>query len=160
MSEACLRMTEGAAPPMPSQIAAWVGGDAYRSWERVTQWIERNYPGVFKPDWQFGGKKHGWGLRYKKGKSFCTLIPEKNRFVIQIVFGAEERASVEKIRHELSAQIEREYAAAKTYHDGKWLFLAIDSERTLDDVKRLLSVKRKSRKPNARRSDEARGGVK
>jgi len=30
-------------------------------------------------------------LRYKKGKSLCTLIPEKNRFLSRLFLGAEER---------------------------------------------------------------------
>ena len=30
-------------------------------------------------------------LRFKKSKSFCSLIPEKNNLKILIVFGTEER---------------------------------------------------------------------
>jgi hypothetical protein len=93
-------------------------------------------------DWLFGGKKHGWSLRYKKGKSFCTLIPEKNRFAIQIVFGAEEREKVEAIRDELSARTQADYDRAKTYHDGKWLLLTVDADDVVADVERLLAVKR------------------
>jgi hypothetical protein len=104
---------------------------------------------VFSPEWLFGGKKHGWTLRYKKGKSFCTLIPEKNRFAIQLVFGAEERAKVEAMRTELSPQTRRQYDKAPTFHDGKWLFLTVDSDLVVDDVQRLLAAKRRlmSRKP-------------
>ena len=61
-----------------------------------------NYPGVFTPDWIFGGKKYGWGLRFKKSKSFCTLLPERNRLLVQIVFGGEEREKAEKVLPELS----------------------------------------------------------
>jgi hypothetical protein len=136
-------MTEPGKPPAPSQIAAWIGRDAYGFWKRVTHLIGQNYPGVFSPEWLFGGKKHGWSLRYRKGKSFCTLIPGKNRFAIQIVFGAEERVKVETMRNELSSRTQREYDKAATYHDGKWLFLSVDSDKVVDDVKRLLAVKRK-----------------
>ena len=136
-------MTASEKPPTPSQVADWIGRDAYGFWKRVTQLIEQNYPGVFSPQWLFGGKKHGWSLRYKKGKSFCTLIPEKNRFVIQIVFGAEERAKVETIRDKLSSRTQKEYDKATTYHDGKWLLLSVDTGRVVDDVERLLAVKRK-----------------
>jgi hypothetical protein len=101
-------MTKPGKSPTPIQIAAWIGRDAYGFWKRVIQLIEQNYPNVFTPDWLFGGMKHGWALRYKKGKSFCTLIPEKNRFAIQIVFGAEERLKMETIRDELSARTRKE----------------------------------------------------
>jgi len=143
MSEISLRMTEPSKPPTPTQIEAWIGKNAYGFWTRVTKLIERNYPNVFTPEWLFGGKKHGWSLRYKKGKSFCTLIPERKRFALLIVFGAEERGKMATIRHELSSQTGKDYDEATTYHDGKWLFLTVDAGNMLTDVKKLLAVKRK-----------------
>ena len=136
-------MTEPCKSPTSSQVATWIGRDAYKFWKRITRLIEQNYPNVFSPEWLFGGKKHGWSLRYKKGKSFCTLIPEKNRFAIQIVFGAEERAKVENMRGKLSSRTQKEYGKAKTYHDGKWLLLTVDTDKVVDDVEQLLAVKRK-----------------
>jgi hypothetical protein len=94
--------------PTRRQVASWIGSDNYALWKRVTQYIEKSYPDVFAPEWIFGGKKYGWGLRYKKGKSFCTLVPEKNRFAIQIVFGAEERSKVEAMQREISSRTRRE----------------------------------------------------
>jgi hypothetical protein len=143
MAETSLRMTKPGKPPTPSQVAAWIGKDAYKFWKRVTQLIEQSHPGVFSPEWLFGGRKHGWSLRYKKGKSFCTLIPEKNQLAIRIVFGAEERAKVEVIRGELSSRTQKEYDKATTYHDGKWLLLTVDTGEIVADVERLLAVKRK-----------------
>jgi hypothetical protein len=145
MKDISQRMTESEKSPTAPQVEGWIGKNAYKFWKRVTQLIEKNYPNVFTPEWQFGGKKHGWSLRYKKGKSFCTLIPERDRFAILIVFGAEERTKVETIRGGLSAQIQRAYDDATTYHDGKWLVLTVDADRVVDDVERLLSVKRKSK---------------
>jgi hypothetical protein len=143
MEEISSRITEPGKPPNPSQISAWIGREAFDRWKQVTQLIERNYPKTFSPDWLFGGKKHGWSLRYKKGKSFCTLIPEKNRFLIQIVFGAEEREKVEKIRDKLSERTQEAYDKAKTYHDGKWILLNVDADDVITDLERLLAVKRK-----------------
>jgi hypothetical protein len=137
------RLTDPNKMPTPQQIAAWIGSSNYVFWKRIEIFIENNYPGVFNPDWLFGGKKHGWNLRYKKGKSFITLIPEKNRFAVQIVFGAEERSKVEVIRKEITSRTRQEYDKATTYHDGKWLFLAVDKDEVVADVEHLLAVKRK-----------------
>ena len=137
------RMTVPGKPPSPSQIEEWIGKDAYASWKRIAHMIERKYPNVFSPEWLFGGKKHGWSLRYKKGKSFCTLIPEKNRFTLLIVFGAEERGKMETIRRELSERTRKNYDEATTYHDGKWLRLTVDADDIVDDVERFLEMKRK-----------------
>ncbi len=143
MEKTSFRLTEPGKSPTPSQISGWIGRDTYEFWKQLTHWIEKNYPATFSPDWLFGGKKHGWSLRYKKGKSFCTLIPEKNRLAIQIVFGAEEREKMEAIRDKLSERTQEAYDRAKTYHDGKWVLLAIDADDDVADVERLLAVKRK-----------------
>jgi hypothetical protein len=148
MNESNSRMTQRDNPPSTSEIEQWIGREPYEYWKHVTQLIEQNYPKVFTPEWLFGGQKHGWSLRYKKNKSFCTLIPEKNRFAMLIVFGAEERAKVEAIRDRLSEQTQKEYDNATTYHDGKWVHLTVDNDTVVNDVKRLLAVKRRPKNSN------------
>ena len=143
MSESMNRMTEPGNQPTDSAVAEWVGERGYQYWKQITQLIAENYPNVFIPEWLYGGKKHGWSLRYKKSKSFCTLIPEKNRLALLVVFGAEEREKVETIRNGLSKKTQNEYDNATTYHDGKWLFLEIDADRVVKDVMLLLSAKRR-----------------
>lgn len=143
MNESANRMTEPASPPANSAVADWLGEDAYRYWEAIRQLIEQSYPGIFTPEWLCGGKKHGWSLRYKKNRSFCTLVPEKNRCALVIVFGADERAKVEAIKNSLTTKTRMEYDRTATYHDGKWLLLAIDTDSVVKDVMLLLAVKRR-----------------
>jgi len=76
MTDSGPRMTDGSHVPNGKNVSAWIGRANYKRWTRMLQYIERTYPGVFVPEWLFGGKKYGWGLRFKKSKSFCTLIPE------------------------------------------------------------------------------------
>lgn len=146
MNESSSRMTDSGNPPSDSAIADWIGKEAYKYSKLVTQLVEQAYPNVFAPEWLFGGKKQGWSFRYKKSKSFCTLIPDKNRFALLIVFGIEERAKVELMKDSLSQHTQKEYDAATTYHDGKWLLLTIDTDKMVDDVMRLLAVKRRPKK--------------
>ena len=149
MNEPSIRMTRRDNPPSDSEIGEWIGKKAHRYWKHVTKQIEQIYTNVFTPEWLFGGKQHGWSLRYKKSKSFCTLIPEKNRFALLIVFGTEERAKVEAMRDSLSQHTQKEYDEATTYHDGKWLILTIDSDEVAEDVMQLLAVKRKPKNDNS-----------
>jgi hypothetical protein len=143
MNESSSRMTDPGNPPDDSAIADWIGKENYQYWKLVTQLIEQAYPNVFAPEWLFGGKKHGWSLRYKKNRSFCTLIPERNRFALLIVFGTEERTRIEAIKNSISRNTQREYDEATTYHDGKWLLLTVDSDKVVEDIMFLLAVKRK-----------------
>lgn len=143
MSEKSPRLTDSGKPPGPQQVESWIGSRACVFWKSVSDMIARSYPDVFTPEWLYGGKKHGWSLRYRKSKSFCTLIPEKDRFLLLIVFGADERSGVEAMRHELSEKTRAAYDEARTYHDGKWVLLSVDDEVVVSDVERLLAVKRR-----------------
>jgi hypothetical protein len=143
MNESNARIIEPGQPPTPAQLESWMGKKAYSFWTRVSEWIAQSYPNVFTPEWLFGGKKHGWFLRYKKSKSFCSLVPEKNQFVVLIVFGADERTQVETIRPELSVPTREAYDKATTFHDGKWLCLRVSNGTTIGNVQRLLAVKRR-----------------
>ena len=143
MSEAELRMTERDHPPGDAEVREWIGEAAYRHWRSVTELIDQLYPGVFAPEWLYGGKKHGWALRYKKNKPLCTLVPERGRFRLLVVFGGEERAKVEALRERLSSRALEEYDTATTYHDGKWVLFTIDSDDAERDVARLWAIKRR-----------------
>jgi len=144
MSQPGQRMLDKSQPPGSEAVRQWIGRENYQRWQWLLRFIASNYPGVFPlDDWVFGGQKHGWGLRFKKSKSFCTLLPEKGRLLLQIVLGGAERAKAEAIMLSLSQPVREEYAAARTYHDGKWLALALDNDEILDDVAKLLAIKRK-----------------
>jgi hypothetical protein len=145
MNELHGRIIKQDFPPSLSDIKDWIGSNAYGYWEKVAQLIERNYPEVFNPEWLYGGQKHGWSLRYKKSKSFCTFIPEKGRFMLLVVFGADERHKVEGIRDQLSAKTLKKYEGATTYHDGKWLLLDVNDDKGINDIGMILGVKRKRR---------------
>lgn len=143
------RMIGLGSPPNDSEVAAWIGKNAFDYWGQVTSFIDRNYPGIFVPEWLFGGKKHGWSLRYKKTKSFCTLIPEKDRFAVLIVFGREERKKIEGVKGRLSSKTQEKYDKATTYHDGKWVLLTVDSGIAVGDLRLLLGVKRRPKNETA-----------
>lgn len=136
-----LRMTAPESSPTPVQVAAWLG-EGNGAWLELTALIERNYSGVFVPEWLFGGKRHGWSLRYKKSRPLCTLVPEKGRPLVVIVFGGRERAKIEKIRAKLTAETLEKYDAAPVYLDGKWLALEVRTNAVLNDIEILLAVKR------------------
>ena len=144
-SEPATRIVDPDGPPDAETVKDWIGPSAYQSWRRFGEMIDALYPGVFIPEWLNGGQKHGWSLRYKKNRSFCTFIPERNAFRLQITFGAREREKLEDLRDQISPPTMKAYDDARTYHDGKWLLLTVDDEALLEDVKVLLSVKRRPR---------------
>ncbi|MBT2188208.1 DUF3788 domain-containing protein [Sphingobium nicotianae] len=139
------RLTDKSAPPDDAMIRDWLGPAAFEHWAALRDWIDASYPGVFAADWIYGGKKHGWSLRYKKSRAFCTFLPEYRAFSAVVVLGAAEREKVEARRDELSSRLMALYDQTETYHDGKWLKMRISSAEERRDVTELLALKRPRR---------------
>lgn len=138
------RMTDKSAPPDDGAIRDWIGPDAFQRWAELRNWIDEFYPGLFAPDWLYGGKKRGWSLRYRKTKAFTTLVPEYRRFSAIVVMGGAERDKFEERRYTWRLSLVKLYDEAKTYIDGKWLTVAVSSVDDLNDVIALLTMKRPS----------------
>ncbi|AZO25868.1 DUF3788 domain-containing protein [Mesorhizobium sp. M1E.F.Ca.ET.045.02.1.1] len=136
------RITDKSAPPDDGAVREWIGPEAFERWAGLRNWIDESYPGVFTPDWLYGGKNRGWSLRYKKTKALCTLVPEYRRFSAVVVMGGAEREKFEQRRYVWRPQLVKLYDEAKTYIDGKWLTIAVSSADELNDVTELLTMKR------------------
>jgi hypothetical protein len=136
------RISDKSTAPDDNLVREWVGPDPFKRWTELRNWIDEFYPGVFAPDWLYGGKNRGWSLRYKKTKAFCTLIPEYRRFSALVVMGGAEREKFEERRYVWRPQVVKLYDEAKTYIDGKWLTIGISSKDDLHDAKELLIMKR------------------
>ncbi len=60
-----------------------------------------------------------------------------------IIFGKDERSKVEEIRNELSSDVLEIYDNAQTFHDGKWVMFNITNYLIVEDLMKLLFIKRK-----------------
>ncbi|WP_254515043.1 DUF3788 family protein [Novosphingobium sp. G106] len=69
------RITDKSAIPDDEMVHSWIGTEAFAYWLELRAWIEQFYPGLFMPEWLYGGQNKGWSLRYKNIKAFCTFCP-------------------------------------------------------------------------------------
>ena len=136
------RITDKSAPPDERAVRDWIGPAAFKHWTELQSWIEASYPGVFAPDWLYGGKKRGWSLRYKKTRAFCTLLPAYRSFSVLVVLGQAERKNFEERRYSWSPRLVKLYDEARAYPDGKWLTVEIASADDRQEVKELVTMKR------------------
>ena len=79
----------------------------------------------------------------KSGKTLCAFYFKNNTLGFMIIFGKDERSKLEEIRNELSSDVLETYDNAQTYHDGKWVMFDITDNSILEDLKKLLLIKRK-----------------
>lgn len=94
--------------------------------------------------WNDGGKKWTYEYKFRKsGKTLCAFYFKEDILGFMIIFGKDERTKVEEIRNELSSDVLEIYDNVQIFHDGKWVMFHITDYSILEDLKKLLFIKRK-----------------
>ncbi|UQZ90309.1 hypothetical protein C4J81_14290 [Deltaproteobacteria bacterium Smac51] len=134
--------------PSQSELHSLLGKERFEAWSAVCSAIDS----VYEMDklWNDGGKKWDYEFKYRRGgKTLCTLYARENCFGVLIIFGKDERTKFEALRSQYSDAVQSIYNAATTYHDGKWMMVEMDDNSLLDEVMKLLTIKRR---PNRKQS--------
>ena len=128
-----------AQPPAQEDLQEAMG-NVFPLWERLLRFIQTNYqlPG----EMSYGGKKYGWNMWYRKsGKSLTSLYPQQGGFVAQVVLGREQAEKAAGLQ--LGEKVRLLVDETPLLHDGKWLFIPVKEEADVQDVERLLLLKRR-----------------
>ena len=124
-------------------VKAMLGG-ASPAWERLVGHIRYYY--VMDEQWAEGKPTHknynNLFIR-RSGKSLAILSLREGYFIACVVLGKDERERFEAQRENFSEAVCKVYDEAKTYHDGKWLGFDVYDESLVDDIIRLIQLKRK-----------------
>jgi len=64
-------------------------------------------------------------------------------FLVSVTLGGKEREKFEEQRASFGKAVCTEYDAADTLHDGKWLGFEVRDDSLIDDIIRLVQIKRK-----------------
>ncbi|HAH97624.1 MAG TPA: hypothetical protein DHD79_04485 [Firmicutes bacterium] len=88
-------------------------------------------------------------LKFKQGKkTVLTIYIHEDKYTFLIIFGKVERGMFETVKDEFSQYIQSYYDSSKTYHDGKWMFIDVTTLEVLEEIKKLIMLKKKpNRKP-------------
>ena len=88
-------------------------------------------------------------LKFRQGqKTVLTVYIHEDRFSFLIIFGKKEREVFEAQREDFPDFVRENYDNSKTYHDGKWMLFDVTTMKQLDEIKRLIMIKKKpNRKP-------------
>ncbi|NHJ86193.1 MAG: DUF3788 domain-containing protein [Asgard group archaeon] len=120
-------------------------GSAKDAWLAFTTFLDETYD--FSAEKINYGKKYGWAIRYRKSnKTWCALYPEKDRFQVQIIFGKKEVELFAEKRSEFGDFVLNKFDNTKQLHDGRWMFFTIEDNTLLEDLKKLMLIKRKPKK--------------
>lgn len=88
----------------------------------------------------------GWNIKFKKaGKTLCTIYPKEHYFTVMVVVGTKEKASVEEILPECTAELKRIYEQIREGNGQRWLMIDLeDKENLYRDLLRLIQIRRNS----------------
>jgi hypothetical protein len=134
------RMLDEHHEPSEQEILSAIG--ARELWLNLKEYISQSYD--FVPELVFYGKKYGWTIRYRKsGRTLVSLFPEVGAFTALVVLGKKEGEEVAGKLEEFSSTTRDLMGSTNQLHDGKWLWIRVLEPSQVEDVKRLLSAKRK-----------------
>mgnify|MGYP003765890153 CR=1 FL=1 len=88
-------------------------------------------------------------LKFRQGKkTILSINIHEKHYDFQLILGKKEREKFDAQRNEFSKEIQELYDRERTLHDGKWLLIRVDNLKTLEEVKKLVLIKKNpNRKP-------------
>ena len=82
-------------------------------------------------------------LKFKQGaKTILTIYIREDKFTFLVIFGKKEREIFDARREEFSQFICDYYDNSATYHDGKWMFIDVTTLEQLEEIKKLVMIKK------------------
>lgn len=138
------RMMDGTRAPTEIEITDFIGASAKDAWLKLTQFFKQNYD--TSPEVIFD-RKQGWDVRYRKrGRTLITLTPETGAARVLMVLGREESEKAHSMRNKLSPKMSDSIESTKQLHDGRWLWIRLFNAEDVEDLEKLLPLKRKPKK--------------
>ncbi len=121
-------------------------------YEKVVRETIKFLRGQYRLDEVAGVHSGNRCVRFRQGsKTIVTVLLHPDYLDFLIVFGMAERQKFEEQRNEFSKEIQDLYDNERTLHDGKWLLIRVDDLPTLENVKKLIVLKKKpNRKPSSK----------
>lgn len=138
------RMTNKAVQPEIHEIQQYIGEKSWAFMQKFEDLLKTKYDINRELRYPFG-KSYGWGYKYAhKTKHLCYLFFEKNALTATLQIGDKEVEELNKILPTLSETTislwENRYPCGK---NGGWIHLRIFTENDLDDLIKLIEVRKK-----------------
>ena len=118
-------------------------GAASPAWEKLLSYIRYHY--VMDEKWAEGKPthKHYNNLFVRRsGKSLIGLSLRDGYFIASITLGKDEQEKFDEQRTVFAEEVRKQFDDAEALHDGKWIGFEVRDESLIDDIIRLLHIKR------------------
>jgi hypothetical protein len=125
-------------PPSEVEVRTHLAS-AWPRWRALEAWIGDRYGIRGEP--LFTGPESGWAVRFRRsGKALLTLSPQATGgFRALVVIGPSAWSAIADVP--LGPVLSDAWRNARPYPDGRWLFVPVDDDRTVADIRRLVELK-------------------
>lgn len=128
--------------PSLELIHSHIGPQALEAWLQLTRFADKNYD--HQSEIIYGGKNYGWNLRYRKGgKTLFSMFPEKDCFTVLLVLGQKEIGVYKDREDKFGESFKSVYESASQFHDGRWLWIKVHSVEGINDIEKMILIKKK-----------------
>jgi len=133
--------------PSEAQIAEYI---ATPLWADLNDFLRENYGVQPSYDYSTCSGQPGWNVKYKKGgRALCTLYPMPGFFIALVTIGAKEETEAEMLAPTFTNHVQELMKTAAKVMGARWLMIHVTDEQILDDVKRLIQIRSKIKKPRS-----------
>ncbi len=130
--------------PGPEEIDAYVNSGF---WRNLTGWLQENYSVSPKTEYSKCAGAPGWNVKYQKsGRPLCTLYPMQGFFIALVVIGNREMNEAELAMPLCSAYTQNLFCETRFACGGKWMMMQVKDGDVLEDVKRLIRIRKPLKK--------------
>jgi len=110
-------------------------------WSELMDFMDENY------DCEKMCEDKNMNIKFRKsGKTIVSMCINADKVNVLIIYGKNERAVFEEKTNEFSDYIVEFYNKSKTFHDGKWMFIDLFDKTYVDDIKKMILIKKKPNK--------------
>lgn len=137
------RLLDKNREPTLKEIYETIGSEEVKLLEEFEGFLYNNYELLSELRFPFGND-YGWGIKYShKSKHLCYVFPEKGAFTVTIQLGKNE---LPRLNEKLPVLLPKTNELWKNRYpcgDGGWIHYRVLKQAELNDVKELISIKKK-----------------
>lgn len=138
------RMSDKSKQPTEEEILSTIGAPA-GCWTALRRYIAETYK--IEGELKIGSAKYGWFLTFRKGgRPLCDMFPENGAFTALVVLGGKETSQAKTMLDSFGPTVRACLETSPMFHDGCWLWIRVQDPRDVEDIQRLLLLKRKPAK--------------
>lgn len=131
--------------PSTEEISDFVGNGC---WNDLGHFLHETYDISPSVEYSRCSMNRGWNVKYKKGrKAVCTLYPEDGYFTCLVSIGSKDAPEAELLLSGCTPYVQELYKKTTLFNGGRWLMIDVKNPDVLEDVKTLIGVRMKKKKP-------------